>query len=404
LSFNRQSIFDSLGHTLIRSGDVEEVRPNPYTNQFHLVDASIVSTSTLPLTTAPLGTSQDSSRASFSDATLITSAVPVVDYLYQTEQITKKTVLSPIPIQPRGALSQWFSDQITRFGTRGLLIGSIIASCFLLFLIFIFVRLHCTNRRSPRKNLSSKHTESNGKSYAHLHQQSKRSSSPSSDERDSKKHMPRLLRYLHATETKSASFRLSTNDTDSYQLICSMKDNPSLPYRNSDCVLNEHCCIHASLSQPDSSATSMYHQVNRLMASGSDPPLPLPNLSQSHSHLPATGTLRSVRKEFDNSSAQTYSAVYSCELAANLDVEQESMQKRSSVKRRSILKNHHSTLTQTRILFLYTKNLVDCYALQPCQQTNQEPVLLATASENRIQLAHALVSQSSSVVFQCAYR
>jgi hypothetical protein len=129
------------------------------------------------------------------------------------------------------------------------------------------------------------------------------------------------------------------------------------------------------------------------MLSGSDPPLPLSNITQTHSHLNTTSTLRSLKKEImDNSSAQTYSAVYSCDLAANLDIDQNILHRRSSIKRRSILKNTHSSLIQTKILFLYIKNLVDCYTLQPCNKTNNDPILLATADENRIQLSHALVS------------
>jgi hypothetical protein len=303
--------------------------------------------------------------------------------------------VSPIPIRLRGAVSQWFLNKITRFGTRSLLIGLIIASCFLLFLLFIIIRLHCTHRHTGKKNLSYKSTQSNGRTYSQLHHQSKRYSIAPPDGRSSKKRVPKFLRYLHTNEAKPTSFRLSTNGGDSYHLISSIQDTKSLPYRNSDCVLNEHCCIHSSFSQPTpSSPSSIYHQVNRLMLSGSEPPLPLPNVSHSHSHPNAAALLRSLRRETDNSSAQTYSAVYSCDMAANLDMDPEVLLKRrASVKRRSILKNTHSSLIQTKILFLYVKNIVDCYGLQPRNKTNNDPILLATADENRIQLSHALVSQ-----------
>jgi hypothetical protein len=125
------------------------------------------------------------------------------------------------------------------------------------------------------------------------------------------------------------------------------------------------------------------------MLSGSEPPLPSNNLT--HYHPSTTATLRSLKKDMDNSSAQTYSAVYSCELAANLDIDQELFpQHRSTMKRRSILKtNTNSVLIPSQILFLYMKNLVDCYVIQP---NNHQNILLATADDNRIQLSHARVS------------
>jgi hypothetical protein len=332
-----------------------------------------------------------SSINSIMNITFESSTIPIIDYLYNNnEHTTQKNVILAIPIRNRGNFFQWFFNQTTRFGTRNLLIGLIIACFILLFLLFIIIRLHCTNRHIGK----NKFNQTNGRTYSQLHQQSRRYSIAPPDGRDSKKRVPKFLRYLHTNEAKPTSFRLSTNGGDSYHLISSIQDTKSLPYRNSDCVLNEHCCIHSSLSQPvpsTSPTSSMYHQVNRLMSSGSDPPLPLPNIIQPHP--PSTATLRSLKKEVDNSSAQTYSAVYSCDLAANLDIEQDILQKRSSVKRRSILKNTNSALIQTKILFLYIKNLVDCYALQPNYRTNNEPILLATAEENRIQLSHALVSK-----------
>jgi hypothetical protein len=339
-------------------------------------------------------TSVLSNNNTLMNITIEASTIPILDHLYHTDQITQINVISVTPIQRQGVFISWFFNQIKRIGTRGLLIGSIVAGGFLLFLLFIIVRLHCTNRPTRRKNLPYTYSESNGKTYSQLNQQNKRYSISPPDGRDSKKHVPKLLRYLHTNETKPTSFRLSTNGSDSYHLISSLKDSKSMAYRNSDCVLSEHCCIHPSLSQPVSSSGSMYHQVNRLMSSGSDPPLG--NIRKSNPHISTTATLRSLKKDLANSSAQTYSAVYSCDLAANLDIDQDVLQKRSSIKRRSILKNTQSAVVQPKILFLYVKNLLDCYALQPSNTTNNEPILLATANENRIQLSHALVSKSDS--------
>ena len=393
LSLNRQSIFDSLGNTLSRSGDVEEVYPDPTTGHYQLIE-SILSIATVS-STGPTSVSMVTSTSIPSTMHAINQStnMPILDHLYHREQITRISIIRPVEITSRSPLLQWFHNQSKRFGARTLIISSLIATCFLLFLLFVIVRLHCTNRSSRRASRLSRYNDSNGKNYAQLNQQSKRYSLAPSDGRMSKKRVPKLLRYLHTNEDKPSSFRLTKNSTDSYHLISSLQDGRSLPYRNSDCVLNEHCCIHSSLSQPVPASSSIYHQVNRLMLSGSDPPLPLPHLTQSH--VPASnGTLRSVKKDLDNSSAQTYSAVYSCDLAANLDIDQEFRHKRASVKRRSILKNTHSTVLHTKILFLYVKTLVDCYAIQPKIKNNTQPILLALADENRIQLFHAFVSNT----------
>ncbi len=352
--------------------------PDQYTGQFNLIDSSMIISTKL--------------TTSLMNFTFETSSIPIIDSLYHSEQMN---IVSPIPIPNRGRVFQWFFKQTARFGSRSLLIGLIIATGFLLFLLFIIIRLHCTNRHSESKRLSYKYSQSNGRTYSQL--QNKRYSIAPPDGRDSKKRVPKFLRYLHTNEAKPTSFRLSTNGGDSYHLISSIQDTKLLPYRNSDCVLNEHCCIHPSWSQPTpSSPSTIYHEVNRLMLSGSEPPLPLSNIAKAHyysQHPNATATLRSLKKEKDNSTAQTYSAVYSCDLASNLDIDQDVLPKRSSMKRRSILKNTHSSLIQAKILFLYVKNLVDCYTLQPNNRTNNEPLLLSTADENRVQLSHALVSQ-----------
>ena len=330
------------------------------------------------------------------DMTVQSSSVPSMDQLYLKERLVPINTVPLKEILPQSTVLQWLHNQMKRFGTRNLIISSLVASCFLLFLCFIIIRFHCTTRSSSSSSSSRrqparsppKHNQSNGKAYSQLHQQAKRCSVAPPDGQDSKKRVPRLLRYLHTKDSKPASFRLTNNAGDSYHLISSLQDNRSLRYRNSDCVLNEHCCIHSSLSQPLSSSSSIYHQVNHLMLSGDDPPLPMANLAQPHAP-PSTGTLRSIKKDLDNSSSQTYSAVYSCDLASNLDMDQ----KRLSVKRRSILKNAHSSVAiQAKVLFLYAKNLVDCFALQPAMKTKSPPILLAIADENRIQLFHALVS------------
>ncbi|CAF3683694.1 unnamed protein product [Rotaria sp. Silwood1] len=394
LTFNRQSIFDSLSSTLIRLGDVEEVYPDQYTGQFNLTSIYFISsTDTSILSTNIFSTS-------IININIESSSIPILGHLYHNEPITKINIISSKPIQHRGLVFSWLSKQIKYNPIRSLIIGLISASCFILFLLFIIIRLHCTNHSIKRNKHSYKHTQTNGKIYSQLQQQqTKRYSLVPSDNHESKKRVPKFLRHLHTNENKpSTSFRLSANGGDSYHLISSIQDNKILPYRNSDCVLSEHCCIHSSLSQPmsPSSSSSLYHQINRLMLSGSEPPLPLANIAQSHSHQISTATLRSLKKEIDNSSTQTYSAVYSCDIVANLDIDQDIVQKRSSIKRRSILKNTHASIIQTKILFLYVKNLVDCYALQPNNKTNKEPIVLATADENRIQLFHALTGSFHS--------
>ncbi|CAF4307201.1 unnamed protein product, partial [Adineta steineri] len=137
LSLNRQSIFDSLGNTLIRSGDVEEVYPNQYLGQFNLTNLSDI---LIFSTTTSLFTSNNTrSITSILNSTIDTSTIAIADYIHHAEPKTKVNIISPIPIEHRGTLIQWFSHQITRFGIRGLLIGSIIIACFLLFLLFIFI-------------------------------------------------------------------------------------------------------------------------------------------------------------------------------------------------------------------------------------------------------------------------
>lgn len=298
-----------------------------------------------------------------------TTDIPIIDNIYHQEYITginfKTKLSSQTPFE-------WFYKQLTHFGIRGLIIGSVVSICLLLFLLFLILHLHCKSRQTKKK-LSQKYSQTNGKI--------KKSYSKIKSSTHKKSHLPKVFRYLHTNQSRpSSSFRLTSNgsisrlnSSDSYHLISSIQENHK----------DKKTQIHASLTQPISS--SIYHQVNRLMISGSEPPLPLPNLTQSHPST--TTTLRSVKRELDNSSAQTYSAVYSCELAANLDIDQEfSSQHRSSVRRRSILKPNNFN----HMKLLYIKNLIDCYAIQP---NALQTILLATADENRIQLFHIRVSR-----------
>lgn len=333
---------------------------------------------------------------SLPNITFETSTIPIIHHLYYNNQMLNMNIISPKPYTSRNVVLKWFINQTTQYPIRTLIIFCLLATCFLVFLSFIIIRLHCTNRTVKKQNINYKSSQTNGKTYSQLHPQDKSQSSTSHDGHQSKKRVPRFLRHLHTNETKPTSFRLSVNGSnsggDNHRLISTVKEIQTSPYRNSDCVLNEHCCVQSSYSQPVSSSSSLYHQINRLMLSGSDPPLPLPNMAQVHPHPVGTATLRSLKKGIDNTSSQTYSAVYSCDLVANLDIDQENIPKRLTVKRRSILKNTHSSFIQTKLLFLYVKNLIDCYALQPINRTSKEPIVIATADENRIQLSHALVS------------
>jgi len=380
---------------LIYSGDVEEVHPNEHTGLFHLVDSFYIATAIISSTTTPiLPIRNNSFEISKINLTISTTEIPIVDNIYHQEYVTERNLILKLPPQTS---FEWFYKQFTHFGIRGLLIGSVLSICLLLLLLFLIIHLHCKSRHS-RKKLSYQYKQTNGNK---IYSQLKHSSILPPNGRQSKKHTSKFLRYLHTNQSKPTSFRLTSNgsiarlnSSDSYHLISSIqesrKDKKSSPYKTSDCGLNENCCVHTTLSQSIPSP-SIYHQVNRLMISGNEPLLPLANLTQSHPPLtPVTTTLRSVKKDIDNSSVQTYSAVYSCELASNLDIDQEFLaQYRSSTRRRSTLKSNNSTSLQDQVLFLYMKNLVDCYAVQP---NNLRTMLLATADENRIQLFHIRVS------------
>jgi hypothetical protein len=387
LSFNRQSIFDSLSNTLIHSGDVEEVYPDKHTGLFNLVDSFYIATAIISSTsTSIIPIRNHTFEISTINLTILTTDIPIVDNIYHQEYVND---IDLIPKTSHQTPLEWFYKKLSHFGIRGLIIGSILSICLLIFLLLLILHLHCRNRHTKKK-ISYKHHQTNGnkKIYTQI-------KSSSSLNHQTKKHLPKFLHYLHKKQSKPSSFRLKSNgsitrlnSSDSYHLISSIqenhKDKRNSSYKNnSDCILDEHSSIHTSLSQQIPSP-SIYHQVNRLMISGSEPPLPLSNLTQIHPSSPsATATLRSIKKDLDNSSAQAYSAVYSCELAANLDIDQEFFpQHRSSMKRRSTLK------PKNQILFLYIKNLIDCYAIQT---NNHQINLLAIADENRIRLFHVRV-------------
>ncbi|CAF3939874.1 unnamed protein product [Rotaria sordida] len=392
LSFNGQPIFDSLSHTLIYSGDVEEVYPDKRTGLFNLTDLFYTVTAIISSTTTSiLPTLNDTFEIFTTYSIKPTTDIPIIDHLYHQERVTQINLIRDISYQ---APIEWLHKQLKYIGIRGLLIGALISVGLLFFLVFLIIYLHYKTRHSKNK-LTYQYQQTNGnKNYSQI----KRYSTTLPNDRQSKKHVPKFFRYLHTNQSKPLAFRLTSNGSisrlnsgDSYHLISSIQENHKdkriSTYKSSDCTTNDHCCLHSTLSQPiQAPSSSIYHQVNRLMLSGSEPPLPLANITTNR-HSTPTSTLRSVKKDIDNSSAQTYSAVYSCDLAANLDIDQELFpQYRSLIRKRSFIKTNNPTLLESQILFLYMKNLVDCYALQP---NNHQPILLAAADENRIQLLHA---------------
>ncbi|CAF3986081.1 unnamed protein product [Adineta steineri] len=399
LSFNRQSIFDSLFNTLIRSGDVEEVQPDINTGQFILIDPAAIAIPILSSTITsiiPINNNNYTFEFFTKNITNTTVEVPSVGNIYHRNAITP---INQKTESPRKTPFTWLYKKLTHFGIRGLLIGSILSICFLVFLLFLIVHLHCKTRQSKNKCPPKLNQTNGNKAYSQI----KRYSITPPDGHQSKKRAQKFLHFFYSKQSKPSSFRLASNGSisrlnsgDSYHLISSIQENHKDKKRNSyykkaDSILNDNICIYSSLAQPipPSSSSSLYHQVNRLMLNGNESSsIPLSSLTQYHTSTATahTATLRSLKKDIDNSSAQTYSAVYSCDLASNLDVDQEYFsQRRLSSKRRSSSKHTNITVIQNQILFLYMKNLVDCHAIQP---NNQEISLLATADENRIQLVH----------------
>lgn len=412
LSFNRQTIFDSLSNTLIYSGDVEEVYPDRHAGLFHLVDSFHIATAIIS-STAKAAAAATTTTTTISTVSILgdmedlyeplnesmsmnnsTSTVPIIDNIYHHQYVTQRNYIDEVPYQ---TTVEWFYKHFKYIGVHGLLIGAIISIGLLAFLLFLIICLHCKTRHAKKK-LADQYKQVNGnKSYLpvkHYH------NIPSNINQKSKSRLPKFLRFFRSNQSKPISFRLTSNGSvsrlnsgDSYHLISSIQENhkehkiPS--QRKADFIGTENCCVHPTISP---SSPTIYHQVNHFMLSGGEIPLPLSNLTAQRHSTAFTSTLRSVKKDIDNSSAQTYSAVYSCELAANLDHDQDLFsQFRSSIKRKSVVKPTNSILMTNQISYLYTKNLVDCYALQ---SNNSSLTLLATADENRIQLLHVRVSYS----------
>ena len=399
LSLNRQSIFDSLSKTLVRSGDVEDVHPDEQTGLFNLIESFHIATAIIAPSSTSISTTTNDSTTSTSvvDSVTETSYLPMIDPLQQQheeeEDVTRTAVIAPRSTRVPHISFQWFYNHVKRVGLRGLIISAAVSICLLLLLLVIIVRLHRRNRQSA-KDPPYPYNQTNGKAYSQI----KRQSIALPDGQQSKKRVPKLLRYLHSNRSKpsSSSFRFTSNGSlsrlssgDSYHLIASIQENhrdqKRLSNKSSNCVLNDHCYIHSTFSQPVPSPPSLYHQVNRLMLSGSEPPLPFSHPASCH---PPISTLRSLKKDIDNSSAQTYSAVYSCDLAANLDLDHDGLPPaRSTGTRRSVPKQSPTT---SPLVYLFMKNLVDCYAVQVHPQ---QTILLASADDNKIQLSHARVSK-----------
>jgi hypothetical protein len=401
-AFNRQTIFDSLAHTLVRSGDVDEVLPDEQSGSFNLIEsfhiatAIISSTSTLSM----FNTSNDDMSLSTVSTTLQVNNLPMIEHIYHQEQITPSNVLRPQMSMSARLSFDWFYKFFKHIGIRGLIISSTISICFLFVLVFVILHLHCKHRHTVR-NLAYPYSPNHGKAYSQMQRSSYVSATAG---QQSKKHVPKLLRYLHRNQSKASSpssFRLTSNGSlarlnsgDSYHLISSIQEKQRSVKSAVNCTLNNHCYIHSTFSQPMASSPSLYHQVNRLMLSGGGEP-PLPQCHLTSCQPSSTATLRSLRKDIDHSSSQAYSAVYSCDLAANLDHDHEcSSPMRSADKRRSILKTNSILSGHNPMIYLFMKNLVDCYAVQFNQH---QTMLLATADDNRIQLFHARVSQNRDV-------
>ncbi|CAF4443317.1 unnamed protein product, partial [Adineta steineri] len=124
LSFNRQSIFDSLFNTLVRSGDVEEVQPDINTGQFILIDPTAIAVPILSSTITsiiPINNNNYTFEFFTNNITNTTVEVPSVGNIYHPNPIT--------PINQKTETSRktpftWLYKKLTHFGIRGLLIGS----------------------------------------------------------------------------------------------------------------------------------------------------------------------------------------------------------------------------------------------------------------------------------------
>lgn len=359
-SFNRQSIFDHPSNTLILFNDVKEVFPDERTGLFTLIESYHTATAIISTTVAVPSISSTSAPMTTASMSTILSNIsqlspfPQIDHLYQEAPLTTTpSILTKSTLVSRLSFD-WFYTYMKQIGFRGLVVICIISISILLLLLSIIFYLHCKHRQAV-DTLNYPYPHSNGKSYAHIKRTSKRPCS-------------KFFQYFHSTPPKSSSFRLTKNGSvsrlnsgDSYHLISSIQESQKEKHRN---------------PRP-SPPTTLYHQVNRVI-------LPKEEAVQSN------GTIRSTRKDFDPLTRQTYSAVYSCDLAANFDFDQEnhSTMKMGTQRRRSLVKTNPGSLSG--MVYLFMKNLVDCFALQ-IHRTN----LLATADDNRLQLCHARVSRTT---------
>ena len=343
MSINRQSIFDSFSDSLIISGDVNHVSPDPQTGLFQLVEAIYTATALIAATTTTATTTTTT-------VNIETNFTPMADYLYHSEIVTKFDE-TPTAVDTEEKFSyKWFYKYLRRLGTRGLILISLVSLVFLVVLLMIIIYLHDKNRRTI-KNISYPFVETNGKLTRYSQVQS-------SNEKK-KKRFPKMFSYFQKKKPKLKGTISRLNSGDSYHLISSIQEN--LPDKSrTNFKVNDSTCSQATSSSPG----SVYHQVNRLILSGNE-----------------SRSLRVIRKETDNSSAQTYSAVYSCDLADNLDLHCPTL----TARRRSISKTKKNPLN-----YLFMKNLVDCYSIESYRS---KTFLLATADANQIQLTHGRVSE-----------
>ena len=381
---------------------MEEVYPDKYTGPFHLIDSFYTATPIISstITTSHLPKINKIVEGHTTNLIISTTNISAIDNIHRQESVTRKNLT---PKTSYRIPFEWLYKKLRFIGVRGLVITSVLSICLLALLLLLIIYLYCKTRRS-KQEFSCQYKQTTGnKKYSPINRYSR----TPSDNRYSKKYVPNCLRYLHKNQSKSLSFHLTSNghvsrlnSGDSYRLLSSRQENQndkrSSSYKTSDCISHERCCVYSS-SLPPTSSLSLYHQADRIMSSVNETSLSLTNHTQYRPSSNST-TLCSVRKNIDNSSAQTYSAVYSCELAANLDIDSQIFpRRRSPTKRRSTLNTYSSHVIQNQILFLYMKNLVDCYAFQ--SNGRQKP-LLAMADENRIQLLHVQVSYLSDRSYQ----
>ena len=352
-SLNRQSIFDNPSTTLILFNDVKEVFPDERSGQFILIESYHTATAIISTTSVgPSRTMNTTMIETFVSNVSQRSSFPSIDHLYHQNAITTS---SSVVLKSRLASRltfDWFYTYLKHMGVRSLIFICLISVGVLFILLSLIFYLQCKHRQSI-ETLTYPYHQTNGKSSSQFKRSAKRS-------------CPKLFHYFHSNSTKPSSFRLTSNGSvsrlnsgDSYHLISSIQENHKEKNRT---------LLHSS------TPPTLYHQVNRVL---------LP-------HEETNGTLRSLKKDFDHLTRQTYSAVYSCELAANLDLDQENhslIAAGTAQRRRSMLKTPSSTQEINSLVYVFMKNLVDCFALQ-IYRTN----LLATADDNRLQLCHARVS------------